>query len=492
MDKKEEKKRFRFSIRVKTIIIIALFGTFLAEIAMVYFSISSSTNNQKRYKEDATELSTTIALSINTDNVKALRDDIVSIYDSYDVKPTREQEGTPEFDEYMAKVGEVKKTDAYLSIQKYLHDVKEANIDTEGIYLGYVDYDNKLTIYLVYDAENELYPVGIIDPLYEEDYPICDDHMLGFVASIYESEYEGYLCTAGAPIVDKDNNVLCYALVDINLANMRGKQAEGIVRMFIYLASTVALLCVIGILIINRIVLRPVKTLKDAAETYDVNKPEETHEKFKNIRVNTHDEFADLAENMKKMENDINTKIVELQNTNAELVASQRLASQMVESANKDALTGVRNKSAYDKAVVQINKKMKSERMEFGIAMVDLNYLKNINDDYGHAAGDAALIKLCNLICAIFVHSPVYRVGGDEFVVLLRNTDYANSSKLIDVFNSKIEELRKDKELEPYERISAAIGYSTYDPELDNEVEDVFKKADLNMYIRKRDMKKND
>ena len=485
MEVKEEKKRFRFSIRIKTIIIIAVFGVFLAEIAMVYFSISSSNNNQRKYKEDATELSDTVALSINVGDVKSLRDDIISIYDSYEDKPTRDKEGTPEYEEYMGKVAEVKKIDAYISLQKYLHDVKVANTDTEAVYLGYVDYDNKLTVYLVYDVENEIYPVGVIDSLYEEDYPICEDHMLGFVASIYESEYEGYLCTAGAPIVDKDNNVLCYALVDISLESMRGKQASSIVRLFIYLASSVVVLCVVGILVINHIVLRPVKTLQDAAKSYDVNKPEETHEKFKNLKVNTHDEFSDLAENMKKMENDINNKI-------NELVASQKVVNQMTERANIDSLTGVRNKALYDRAIELIDEKMKSgKKMEFGIAMVDLNYLKNINDEFGHSAGDVSLVKLCALICGVFVHSPVYRFGGDEFVVLLRNHDYDNIDKLVDEFNNKLAELRKDEDLLPYERISAAIGYSKYDPSTDKCAEDVFKRADSSMYTRKREMKKN-
>ena len=104
MEKQEEKKRLRFSIRIKTIIIIVIFGVILAEIAMVYFSLTSSNNNQKKYKEDATELSDTVALSIDVDEVKALRDDIISIYDSYEDKPTRDKEGTPEYEEYMAKV----------------------------------------------------------------------------------------------------------------------------------------------------------------------------------------------------------------------------------------------------------------------------------------------------------------------------------------------------------------------------------------------------
>lgn len=472
---------------------IAIFGLVLAEIAMVYFSITISENNRKRYMELATDLSNTVALSINKDEISQLKNDIITIYDSYTDKPERAKGETPQYKEYMAKVAEVKKTSYYLSLQSYLHSIKLANKDTDGVYAAFVDYTNKLCVYLVYDQENDVYPVGVIDALYEEDYPMIDNPKLGFVASIYESELDGgYLCTAGAPILDKDGNVIAYALVDFSLNTMRGKQADSIVRLFLYLLLSVVGISIIGVIIVNFTLIKPVKTMQNAAKSYDVNKPEETHEQFKQLRVKTHDEFADLAENMRNMENDIHNKIKELTTMNEELTNSQRFASEMVVLANKDALTGIRNKTAYDKMVEQIDNKIKDGYTDFAIGMVDLNYLKNINDEYGHACGDVALVKLCNLICATFVHSPVYRIGGDEFVVLLRNTDLRNVDKLINEFNNKIESMHHDNELEPYERTSAAIGYARFDKQTDTCVEDVFKKADQNMYARKREMKKQD
>ena len=490
----KQKKQFIFPISVKTVLIIVVFGLVLAEIAMVYFSITSSNSNKAKYKEGATELSTTVALSVDIDEVKQLKNYIIDIYDSYETKPVRpEGEETQEYKEYLAKVAEVKTTPEYKNLQTYLHKVKEANADTDGIYIACVDYELKRAIYLVYDQENVTYPVGTSDPLYEEDYPMIDNPKLGFVASIYESALDGQtLVTAGAPIVDENDKVVAYALVDFTMEVVRNKQASNIVRLFIYLISTVALLCVLGIVVIHFILIKPVKSLQNAAASYDVNKPQETHEKFKQLKINTHDEFAVLAENMKKMESDINNKIGELTKTNEELIASQRVASQMTEMANKDALTGVRNKNAFNRAAESVDSKIKKgEMFNFGVVMVDLNYLKNINDEYGHTAGDAALIKLTSLICATFVHSPVYRVGGDEFVALLRNNDYKYAEKLIYDFKIKIQELIEDKELKPYERISAAIGYSVFDPETDKCINDVFKRADQNMYECKHAMKKH-
>ena len=487
------KKERRFPIRVKTTLMIVIFGLVLMGIAMVYFSIVVSNNNKKSYKSLATDLSNSIALSVDINKVKNVTNAVVAIYDEYEEKPTREKEGTAEYEAYLAKFDVVRQSQDYKDIQKYLKNIKDVNTDTNAIYLGYVDYDNKLTVYLVYDEENELYPIGVIDPLYEEDYPVIENHKLGFVASIYQAEVEGItLVTAGAPVVDENDQVICYALVDITMATVRSKQNSSIIRLFVYLISTVVILSIIGVVVINFTLVKPVKILQGAAKSYDVNDPERTHAIFSSLKVNVHDEFSDLADNMRNMENDINNKISELTLMNKELVQSQLEARRMSELANKDALTGVRNKAAYDEEVKKIDERIASkEDIKFGIAMVDLNYLKSINDDYGHNSGDSALIKLCNIICAIFAHSPVFRIGGDEFVIILKGKDYHKANKLIDEFNAKIDELNEDDELLPAEKASAAIGYSKFNPKSDTCVEDVFKRADQLMYARKREMKED-
>lgn len=66
--------------------------------------------------------------------------------------------------------------------------------------------------------------------------------------------------------------------------------------------------------------------------------------------------------------------------------------------------------------------------------MIDLNYLKLINDNFGHDKGNIAIKKICNIVCVTFKHSPVFRIGGDEFVVILENEDYDNIHTLIKQF----------------------------------------------------------
>ena len=92
--------------------------------------------------------------------------------------------------------------------------------------------------------------------------------------------------------------------------------------------------------------------------------------------------------------------------------------------------------------------------------MVDLNYLKRINDSYGHDKGNVALVKLSGIICNIFKHSPVFRVGGDEFIIILMGEDFDHLEEREEQFKNTISEIQKDTELEEWERVSAAISTS--------------------------------
>lgn len=120
--------------------------------------------------------------------------------------------------------------------------------------------------------------------------------------------------------------------------------------------------------------------------------------------------------------------------------------------------------------------------------MFDANGLKNTNDLYGHECGNQLLINVSKLICDSFKHSMVYRIGGDEFVAILVGSDYEMRSALLEKFRGKI--LDNVKKGEPvYENVSVASGMAVYNPENDKCVEDVFKRADAEMYENKKMIK---
>lgn len=157
--------------------------------------------------------------------------------------------------------------------------------------------------------------------------------------------------------------------------------------------------------------------------------------------------------------------------------------------AYRDALTGVKNKAAYSISAQKLNDLIriseKDSMPEFALIMFDCNDLKTINDSFGHDKGDIYLRTACKSICDVFIHSPVFRVGGDEFVALLTDAAYADRESLLRAFNERAAEVNQ-KAQEAWEFVHIAKGLSTYDPKEDPDVEHVLQRADMLMYEDKK------
>ena len=156
-----------------------------------------------------------------------------------------------------------------------------------------------------------------------------------------------------------------------------------------------------------------------------------------------------------------------------------------LEMANRDALTGVKSKHAFGNAERQMNERIAQEEAEdFAVAVCDVNNLKNVNDTKGHQAGDRHIQEACGIICRIFQHSPVYRVGGDEFVALLRGGDYEQRQALAEELDRLSRENRRAG------GAVIACGISEYVRGRDQSMADVFDRADALMYANKMALKK--
>ena len=117
--------------------------------------------------------------------------------------------------------------------------------------------------------------------------------------------------------------------------------------------------------------------------------------------------------------------------------------------------------------------------------MLDVNNLKQINDHIGHDGGDKIIIGSCYTLCKGFSHSPVFRIGGDEFVAIIEGDDY---EKRYEIY----EKLRKNEIEVKNQKFDFAVGMATYEPGNDACFNDVFNRADQEMYLNKKAMKKNE
>ncbi|MBR4747821.1 MAG: GGDEF domain-containing protein, partial [Desulfovibrio sp.] len=116
------------------------------------------------------------------------------------------------------------------------------------------------------------------------------------------------------------------------------------------------------------------------------------------------------------------------------------------------------------------------------VVVCDVNGLKTVNDTLGHKAGDQLIKDAAALVCTIFKHSPVYRIGGDEFVAVLSGSDYDDRLDLIRILQEKVEQ-----------NVAAggvvlASGMAEFDS-WDKCFADVFNRADQAMYENKKMLK---
>ena len=172
-----------------------------------------------------------------------------------------------------------------------------------------------------------------------------------------------------------------------------------------------------------------------------------------------------------------------------DVTESIMMRKQIEELSIRDVMTGLRNKRGYELEVERVEADYKENRHPYGVVMIDMNDLKQINDTFGHEQGNEAIIRLANLICDIFMHSPVFRVGGDEFVVILEKNAYDERDVLVTDFLEANDALRNDTSLHEWERVSAALGMAVFDPEKDTSFQDVFNRADSAMYEHKKRIK---
>ena len=153
-----------------------------------------------------------------------------------------------------------------------------------------------------------------------------------------------------------------------------------------------------------------------------------------------------------------------------------------------DDLTSLKNEKAYYEETELINEKIKKNVIEpFGVILCDVNNLKATNDKYGHRFGCSLVIRTGHTLKRIFKTSDLYHVGGDEFIVIVKNEDLTNFEEVIQDFDKKLRYRFVD--FEGVELLfSCARGYSFYQE--GDLYKDVLQRADEMMYQNKAEIKK--
>ena len=165
-----------------------------------------------------------------------------------------------------------------------------------------------------------------------------------------------------------------------------------------------------------------------------------------------------------------------------------RICKRIINVAYTDVMTGAKNKTAYEETVEVINQEIRDKTARFALIMFDINNLKQTNDTYGHAQGDQLIITAANLMQQVFGQNNVFRIGGDEFAVLLRYGEADLFQEKLLEFARKLDKLNQEENF-VWGNIKVARGATLYDCRTDAVYGDVFRRADTLMYQNKKSQK---
>ena len=356
-------------------------------------------------------------------------------------------------------------TDKYESIMRALRYFQD-NIDLKYIYCVRDMGDGTFTFGLdptIEDPGEFGSPIVYTDALYKAS----KGH-----AAADNTQYEdawGTFYSAYSPVFGSDGKVAGIIAVDFS-AEWYNQQLAGLTGTTIIVAL---LSLLIGGGIVTAIATKSQKRigsiqgqLNDMATTlmHEMgNDPSD--EKGEHITPSTNgaDSMDTLEEQIQSMQTELQTQIAQVHG-----------------QAYQDGLTGVKSRRAYAKTEAALDEQLAEGTLsELALVVCDVNGLKIINDTMGHKAGDVYILQACRIICDIFAHSPVYRVGGDEFAVILTGRDYESRDVLMyRLHNRSVAHIGTQGAV-------VSGGLAEYDPSRDQSIRDIFDRADATMYQEK-------
>lgn len=380
---------------------------------------------------------------------------------------------------------------------------------------GMVDTFELEYLYIISPAESKIALVNICSATSAEERANGEEDMaIGYSESEYSRESYSYYnvawtkddisffddasdkygtCHTGAlPLKDADGKTFALICADLAVGDLH-KSVNKYVAV-----STILTLIICGIFVfamrgwLRRNVIDPVVLLEQSARDFaDRIKGERDPNKlvFNVPEIYLHNEVQSLADAISMMSGEIKTDVNEIIATMQRAETAEKEAENMTSIAYNDVLTNVKTKAAYKNKCAELDEAIRQHRAEFALVMVDINNLKHVNDTYGHEAGDKYIIGSCHTMCDVFKRSPVYRVGGDEFVIVVEGSDFVNRATLYHKLRETFAATETDFSLEPWERYSAAAGMAVCTGSDSDSAEEVLKRADAKMYANKAQIK---
>ena len=354
--------------------------------------------------------------------------------------------------------------------------VLAADFDITGIYNEMISMDlGSGSSSFAVNADNEIISIDSEEEVLLQDFVNLGDddiaRMTSGEAGILETDDAFY---AYAPIEEMSWTLCAVVPRTVLMEKVETLEHSLHAAMLSFLLISIVIV-IAGLYVSNRVaksITYPIELLVDDIRIISEGDLEHKAAAYRN------DEIGDVSLRLNEM-------VERLKETIRDLVNAEQRANELHELANKDALTSVKSRAAYNTYIQELQDRLdRGEPLEFALGVFDCDNLKQINDQYGHDKGDEYLKAASNLICHIFKHSPVFRIGGDEFAVGLQGEDFQNRDELVETFLKTQKEISA-KAANKWEQVRVALGVAVYDPGADNSVFDTTRRADKIMYENK-------
>ena len=487
-------KSSRFSIGKKISLFVGLM-VFLAALTVAILAYFINVNSIDEYfKELSLNMARNFAAIVDADYLQELRIVVES-------------------EEYQAIRDKAEEDDDEQPVIDYLkeHGLWDQYLETRDLLMSFLkNVDNIKYLYILACGDkNAEYDLILID---DEDNPVyvtgyCEERGEAFegfdasVESVPTISYGdwGWLCSSYVPVYTDDGKLACSIGCDVSMDTIMHERHINLLYVCLVAIAVMVLIVFAFMFIIRRIIINPLAQITGEMKKFS---PSEDHDHERsgviNLDIRNKDEIKDIYDEIRSMQirildylDDINIIQEEKKKVEDDIIKKEKEIGMLSEDAYRDSLTSVGSKTAYAKKIEEINNAIRSnDNEEFAIVMVDINFLKDINDKYGHALGDSYLKGCCKTVCEIYKHSPIYRIGGDEFVVILTGEDYHDRYIKLKETRDTFKESYENDKLDPWLRYSAASGMAEYASD-DNTFELVFKRADKQMYENKSEFKRS-
>lgn len=303
---------------------------------------------------------------------------------------------------------------------------------------------------------------------------------------------DGYVLTYCKPIYDSNGTLQCHACVDFSIDALRRLDRKFIFSILLVGGIVSIIIMVIGIFWLRRLITQPLNAITKATEQFRYHTQQDQQrniEIMEKLNITSNDEIGALYQMFVSVMKQSINYMESLDKAESDIRSKEEQIGQISIKAFKDELTSVGNKAAYNTLEAELNAAIQNGTAEFAIVMFDANNLKAVNDSYGHEKGDIYIKGCCQIICDTYAKSPVFRIGGDEFIAVLRGRDYEMRDELLAEITETFVYRTQSQTGEPWERFSMSPGMAEYISD-DESVSQVMRRADAAMYLYKTEFKR--